>query len=147
MGAAARRRAEAHAIDRIARRYVEFFDATARAAERAWTGPVATRPLVDLDAVIAAQATRPLALDDKVRLGDTARRPAGHPGPAPRAARAPRAAARRLRGQGPPHRRRAGRRRRPPPGAAAGEASGHDDLAATSRFLVRLLNFGVLELA
>jgi hypothetical protein len=108
---------------------------------------VATRPLVDLDGLIAAQATRPLALEDRVRLGDTSRSRLTtlglHPEPPARleqllaafegkdhltVAELAAAAAR-------------------PPGAAAGDASGHDDLAATSRFLVRLLNFGVIERA
>lgn len=147
MGQAARRRAEAHAAPRIARRYVEFFDSTARAAERAWTGPAATRPIVDLDGIIAAQASRPLALEDKVRLGDATRARllalGLHPEPAARLEQVVAAF------QGREHltvAELAGVAARPGGGPPA-DGTGQDDLAATSRFLVRLLNFGVVELA
>jgi glycosyltransferase involved in cell wall biosynthesis len=143
MGAAARRRAEAHAIGRIARRYVEFFEATARAAERAWTGPPPTRPLVDLDAAIAAQASRPLALADQVRLGETGRARLVtlglHPEPAARLEQVLAAFEGRDRLSVAEL---AAAAARPAP-RSAGD---HDDLAATSRFLVRLLNLGVIEL-
>jgi len=73
IGAAARGRAETHALPSIAAAYVRFFDATSRAAESAWKGPTPTRPLVDLDAAISAQASGPLAAHELVRLGDTSR--------------------------------------------------------------------------
>jgi glycosyltransferase involved in cell wall biosynthesis len=71
--AAARRRAEMQSLEVIAGRFVQFFDATSRVAEAAWAGCLDWRPLVDLDAVVSAQATRKLAAHEKVRPGDFTR--------------------------------------------------------------------------
>jgi glycosyltransferase involved in cell wall biosynthesis len=146
MGAAAKKRAQAHALPTIARRYVQFFDDTARAAERAWNGPTPARPLVDLDALVASQATRPLALDDRVRLSDPARARLVtlglHPEPPARLEQLL------ARFHGRDHltiAELAAASARPTANGSA-EAGTQEDLAIASRFLVRLLNIGVLEL-
>ena len=59
----------------MARRYLEFFDATAQEADRAWAGPQPGRPLVDLNQVLDAQATRQLDPEMRVRLRDRSRIP------------------------------------------------------------------------
>jgi glycosyltransferase involved in cell wall biosynthesis len=68
MGRAARKAAEASALPVVARAYRSFFDATAEAAERTWTGPARCRPLVDLDQIVSAQATRRLDPEVRIRL-------------------------------------------------------------------------------
>jgi glycosyltransferase involved in cell wall biosynthesis len=73
LGATARRRAEVHDVRAMARRYLEFFDATAELANKAWTGAQPWRPLLELNQVLDAQATRRLDPEALVRIGDQAR--------------------------------------------------------------------------
>jgi glycosyltransferase involved in cell wall biosynthesis len=68
MGHEARRRAEAGAIETVARAHVDFFDRAAAEAARAWQGPTTFVPLVDLNRVLAAQATAEIDPARKIRL-------------------------------------------------------------------------------
>ncbi len=67
---AARRSSEERSIDRIARRYLDFFDQVSGRAERQWPGQPVVRPMVPLDRVLATQASRALGAHERVRLAD-----------------------------------------------------------------------------
>jgi hypothetical protein len=152
MAAAARTRAVAGAIERMAERYIQVFEEAAAVAEKDWQGPAAPPPLVDLNTVLRTQATGVLSANDRVRLGDPDRARFLTSGLYPEmperiqrvidgfqgrdaltVAELARIAASGLL----------------PAGHDAGPETPSADqarLAFSSRFLVRLLNFGVLEL-
>lgn len=70
MAAAARENAEGRTLQMVARRYAEFFD---RCSQHAKDGPrTKLRPLVELDRVLEIQGARPLALSSRLRLRDPA---------------------------------------------------------------------------
>jgi glycosyltransferase involved in cell wall biosynthesis len=69
---AARRAAEARALPRIAEAYADFFLDTGREAARAFR-PTAITPLIELEAVLAAQAGGSLSPGTRVRLGASER--------------------------------------------------------------------------
>jgi glycosyltransferase involved in cell wall biosynthesis len=151
MAAAARARAVAGAIGVMAARYVQIFEEAAAAACKDWKGPAAPPPLVDLNTVLRAQATSVLSPSDRVRIGDPERARFLGAGLYPEMPeRVQRVIAGFMgreelsvaelvqiagsglvpAGQSP----------------AAETASAEALLAFSSRFVVRLLNFGVLEL-
>jgi glycosyltransferase involved in cell wall biosynthesis len=76
MAVAARRSAEARNLTQMAKQYVGFFRQVSRAAEHDWPTPSRFRPLVDIDGVLRAQASRPLTPKTRVRLGDPTKLPA-----------------------------------------------------------------------
>jgi hypothetical protein len=141
MAQAARQRAEAGALDRVAGAFVAFFEATAERAERAWTGPQAWKPLVDLNDVLAAQATRALDPQQEVRLADASRAHLLCGG---------------YNGESPEQMERVigifGRRQQVTVGELAeclspgARGAGETSFTQAARVLIRLLNFGVLEL-
>jgi glycosyltransferase involved in cell wall biosynthesis len=141
MATAARRWSEDHDLRAMGRAYVEFFDASAAAAENAWTGPLPCRPLVDLAAVVASQASRALGAQEKVRLADPGRARLLASGLNPEClARLEKVLAHFKKGDESTIAELARV-------ARASEASETDtDFALASRLIARLLNFGVIEL-
>ena len=73
MGAAARAQAQANSIESIAGRYVQFFEDRAQDALVTWTERVPARPLIDLNDVVSAQAGATLDPSLRVRLGAAGR--------------------------------------------------------------------------
>ena len=73
MGNAARRSAESGNISEIADRYINFFEATSREAQRVLEIPTACKPLVDLNDVVSSMAGRALDPKEGVRLGNRGR--------------------------------------------------------------------------
>ena len=67
MGAAARARAERWTLAAMARAHLAHVDRVSAAAERAWTGDTSFRPLVDFAVVLEAQARRNLSGATRVR--------------------------------------------------------------------------------
>ena len=70
LGLASRRDAEGRSIEAVARRYGDFFAQVSAQAQARWTGESTFQPLVPLDRVLTAQASRPLRADERVRLRD-----------------------------------------------------------------------------
>jgi glycosyltransferase involved in cell wall biosynthesis len=70
LGAASRRDAEGRSIDKIARCYGDFVTQVSAHAQARWSGESSFRPLVPLDRVLTAQASRPLHAYERVRLRD-----------------------------------------------------------------------------
>ncbi len=153
MGVAARARAEAGDIGHMADRYVEIFEQAAAAAEKDWRkGPAAFRPLVDLNTVLRAQASGVLRASDKVRLGDPGLAGLLAAGLYPEFAERVQRVIAGFRGRdqltiGEVAQISASGLIPPAHDPSCGSLSAEEaELAFSSRFLVRLLNFGVLEL-
>jgi glycosyltransferase involved in cell wall biosynthesis len=144
MGAAARRRAEANDLNAMARAYVQFFDRCAAAAEKSWTGAPPFQPLVDLDVVIASQATRPLGLYEKVRLGDTSLARLLCNGLHPESPARLEQVLAAFTGRGDLTIAEVAAAARHPD-TPASQVDPHQDFATASRLIARLLNFGFLE--
>ena len=146
MAAAARRFAEAQDVGAMARRYLDFFAATAVEAEKAWAGPAPFRPLVDLNQVIAAQATSPLDPHARVRLAEPGRVSLVLRGLTPESGAQVQAL---LDGFGGGETTLIELARRAADFARTAHPTGigpEQDFAIPSRLLIRLLNLGVLEL-
>jgi glycosyltransferase involved in cell wall biosynthesis len=73
MGAAARETAQANSTESIARQYVQFFDDRSQDALATWTERNRLPPLIDLNQVVSAQAGATLDPSTRVRLGDVRR--------------------------------------------------------------------------
>jgi glycosyltransferase involved in cell wall biosynthesis len=73
MAAAARSRATRRSLATMAEEYADYFAATCHRAAHASAPPPALRPLVDLDAIVSAQASHALAPEVLVRLADADR--------------------------------------------------------------------------
>jgi glycosyltransferase involved in cell wall biosynthesis len=145
MGAAARRRAEANDLHVMARAYVRFFDSSAAAAEKAWTGPPGFRPLVDINEVIAAQVARPLRPDERVRLADTGLAKLLCSGQQPETPARLEQVIAAFKGRDHLTIAEVAAAARHPD-ASLGERTPDRDFATASRLITRLLNFGFLEL-
>ena len=155
LGRAARANIEGRTIQMVARRYVAYFQEAAARAEKAWSGEAAPpyRPLVDLDGVLRAQARGTLGPSDWVQLrapeavtwmaaGFLPERPARLE------------AALRLLAEAPGRRLTLGALalalqapEGQPAARATAEAVSQAAFRSLGRFLVRLLNHGVIELA
>jgi glycosyltransferase involved in cell wall biosynthesis len=140
MGAAARAAAEARALPVMAARYVAFFEEACAAAERTFTAPAFVRPLMDLNAVLAAQAGAALDPQQRVRRGQVGRVPLLREGLATEAGARLELVLAAL-AAGPQSL-----------GALAGALAaerpplhGQSDFAAAARLLVRMLNYGIIE--
>ena len=73
MGEAARRNAEKHTTEVMARSTIDFFHRISRRAQEGWPPPRRFRPLVEMDQVLAAQSIRTLRPGDRVVLARTER--------------------------------------------------------------------------
>jgi glycosyltransferase involved in cell wall biosynthesis len=143
MGAAARRSAEARSTAIVARAHADFLRQLAREAQRQWPGRSASRPLVTMDQVLAAQTPGRLSGSDRVRLANADRAPLLTAGWQPESA-------------DPVNRVIAALTERTetslaelaaliqPPGTTPGDPS--QAFRAASRLLVRLLNYDVIRL-